>query len=133
MKIEEKWHYEPDNLIGIQQSAWENKPVWKIKLKGNNYPVEIRQSIIEKRRARRKWHQSIDRRDKKNWTLINLTQGVRRKIVEFTNNLLKVYLQSITNDKHSDYSLWKATKTSKRPIMQIHCIKLANGKWTKEG
>jgi hypothetical protein len=42
----------------IQQSAWENTPEIKRRLKGNNYPNEILELISEKRKQREKWHQT---------------------------------------------------------------------------
>jgi len=47
-------------LVDIQQSAWENTPESKRRTKGNNYPKEIRDLIAEKRKARRRWHQTRD-------------------------------------------------------------------------
>jgi hypothetical protein len=42
----------------IQEAAWNSTPVIKTKLKGLNFPKEIRNPITEKRKPRRKWHQS---------------------------------------------------------------------------
>jgi hypothetical protein len=39
----------------IQQAAWKNNPEIKILLAGNNYPMEIRQLVTEKRKLRKKW------------------------------------------------------------------------------
>ena len=40
-------------------------------------------------------------------------------------------LTELSNDKSSDYSLWKATKRLKNPINQITPPKDVNNKWTK--
>jgi hypothetical protein len=37
----------------------------------------------------------------------------------------------LTNDNNSDYSLWKATKKIKRPVMQIPPIRKTDGKWAR--
>lgn len=37
----------------------------------------------------------------------------------------------MTDDSRTDYSLWKATKRLKRPIMQISPIRLEDGKWAR--
>jgi hypothetical protein len=39
----------------IQKAAWKNTPIVKRKMIGNNYPKEIRELIVEKRRARKCW------------------------------------------------------------------------------
>jgi hypothetical protein len=49
-------------LVDIQHSAWENTP--ERRTKGNNYPKEIRDLIAEKRKARRRCHQTRDPQDK---------------------------------------------------------------------
>ena len=40
-------------------------------------------------------------------------------------------LTELSNDKFSDYSLWKATKRQKNPINQIAPLMGANNKWAK--
>ena len=67
-------------LVDIQQSAWENTPEIKKRIKGNNYPKEIRDLIAEKRKARRRWHQTRDPQDKTE--LNNLAQQLKREIKE---------------------------------------------------
>lgn len=100
----------------IQQSAWDNTPVIKNKLKGHNYPREIKTLLNEKRQARKKWHQTRAPQDKK--TLNNLTQQLKREIQQLKNESINTYLKKLTNDKSSDYSLWKATKNLNKPIVQ---------------
>ena len=46
--------------VDIQQSAWENTPEIKRRIKGNNYPKEIRDMIAEERKARQSWHKTRD-------------------------------------------------------------------------
>jgi hypothetical protein len=48
----------------IQEAAWNSTPVIKTKLKGLNFPKEIRNFITEKRKLRRKWHPSRNPHDK---------------------------------------------------------------------
>jgi RNA polymerase-interacting CarD/CdnL/TRCF family regulator len=48
----------------IQEAAWNSTPVIKTKLKGLNFPKEIRNLIAENRELRRKWHQSRNPHDK---------------------------------------------------------------------
>jgi hypothetical protein len=41
----------------IQEAAWNSTPVFKTKLKGLNFPKEIRNLIAKKRKLRRKLYQ----------------------------------------------------------------------------
>ena len=67
-------------LVDIQQSALQNTPEIKRRIKGNNYPKEIRDMIADKRKARRRWHQTRDPQDK--MELNNLAQQFKREIKE---------------------------------------------------
>ena len=98
-------------LVGNQQSAWENTPEIKRKIKGNNYPKEIRDLIAEKRKARRRWHQTRDPQDKTE--LNNLAQQLKREIKELKNDSISAYLSEMNNYNNTDYSLWKVTKKLK--------------------
>lgn len=130
LKTVNQLDYEIDKFNrDIQQSAWASTPELKRNIKGNNYPEEIREIIREKRRARKKWHQTRASRDKTK--LNNLTQRLRREIEEIKNNSINVYLRELSNEKSSDFSLWKATKNLKRPIMQIPPLRIGNGKWAR--
>jgi len=111
-------------LVDIQQSDWENTPEIKRGTLGNNYPNEITDLTAEKRKARRRWHQTRHPQDKTE--LNNLTQQLKREIKELKND---AYLRELTNDNNTDYSLWKATKKIKRPVMQIPPIRKTDGKW----
>jgi hypothetical protein len=56
-------------LVEIQHSAWENTPEIKRRIKRNNYPKEIRDLIAEKRKDRRRWHQTRYPQDKTEQTI----------------------------------------------------------------
>jgi hypothetical protein len=71
-------------LVDIQQSAWENTPVIKMRIKGRNHPKEVRDLITENRKARRRWHQTRDLQDKTK--LNNLAQQPKREIKELKND-----------------------------------------------
>lgn len=117
-------------ITDIQQSAWESTPEIKSRLKGNNYPIEIRNLLRDKRKSRKKWHQTRAPQDKKR--LNNLTQQLTREIQKLKNESVNFYLSKLTNDSNTDYSLWKATKTLKRPIMPIHPIRKMDGTWVRK-
>ncbi len=88
------------------------------KLKGNNYPSEIRETFKEKRKARKMWQKSRSASDKN--ILNNLSQRLRCEIAELKQNSFNIYLKELTNEKSTDYSLWEATN---RPIVQIPPLK----------
>lgn len=130
LRNEEQLDAEVEKFINdTQQSAWDNTPKLKRRIKGNNYPKEIRELITEKRKARRRWQQTRDPQDKT--MLNNLTQQLSREIKELKNETISTYLRDLTNDSSTDYSLWKATKIIKRPIMQVPPIRRTDGKWAR--
>lgn len=99
-------------------------------LKGNNYPLEIRIMVKEKRKARRRWQQSRDPADK---TVLNRkTQMLKREIQKLKEESINFYLQNLTADVETEYSLWKATKRIKRPIAQIPPIRKRDGTWAHD-
>lgn len=97
--------------------------------KGNNYPKEIRNLILEKRKLRRKWQQARAPADKT--TLNNATQQLKREIQGVKNEAIGEYLSELTNDNKTDYSLWKATKRLKRPVLHNPPIRNADGTWAR--
>lgn len=128
LKTPEQLNIEVEQFITlIQQTAWKNTPKIKKRVAKNHYPKEIKELIYEKRKQRKQWHQSRSPKDKNK--LNNLTKQLKLKIQIFNNNTTNSYLQNLTNNRNTDYSLWKATKNMKRPITQIPPLKEENGKW----
>lgn len=111
----------------LQQAAWNNTPINKKRATRNNYPYHILNLINEKRKQRNVWHQTRFPEDKKK--LNNLTKQLKRKIQLFNDASTNTYLQNLTSDRSTNYSLWKATKNMKRPITQIPPINIGPGKW----
>jgi len=73
------------------------------KVKGNTYPQEIREKIAEKRKIRKSWQMT---RDPKIKTELNrITQELRRTILEIKQQSVEAYLQALTDDSSTDYSL----------------------------
>jgi hypothetical protein len=56
---------------------------------------------------------------------------LKREIKELKNDSISAYLSELTNDNNTDYSLWKATKKIKRPVMQIPPTRKTDGKWAR--
>jgi hypothetical protein len=92
-------------------------PVIKTKLKGLNFPKEIRNLIAEKRKLRRKWRQSRNPHDK---NLINrASQQLSKEIKTIKQSSINKFLTELTQHSSTEYSLWKGTKYLKRPIAQV--------------
>ena len=85
--------------------------------------------IAEKRKLRRKWQRSRDPVIKTN--LNSLSKLLSLSIKEFENKALSTYLSGLSNEKSSDYSLWKATKKIKRPLVQSSPLKMINEQWAR--
>lgn len=92
----------------VQQAAWENTPAIQRRIKGNNYPKEIKELIMEKRKLRKRWQQTRAPGDKTK--LNNATQQLKREIQQIKNESISIYLSNLTYDSNTDYSLWKAAK-----------------------
>lgn len=111
----------------IQRSAWENTNEPNIRRRGNHYPKEIRNLITEKRSQRKKWHQTRAPEDKR--LLNNLTKKLTKLIKSYNDESFNEYLQGLTSDSSTEYSLWKATKKMKKSTTQIPPIREENGRW----
>jgi hypothetical protein len=113
----------------VQEAAWGSTPVIKKKLQGLNYPKEIKDLITEKRKLRRKWHQSRHPHDK---TLLNrASQQLSTEIKNIKQASINNFLTDLTADSSTEYSLWKATKYLKRPTTQVPPIRRTDGKWAR--
>jgi GTPase SAR1 family protein len=113
----------------IQQAAWAATPLLKKIVKGNCYPEEVRDLIARKRRIRKRWQTTRDPRVKTE--LNNITQELRRTIQELKQQEISTYLEELSNEASSNYSLWKATRKLKRPSTQIPPIRNENGTWAR--
>ena len=76
-----------------------------------DYPMEIRELIRQKRRARRIWHRTRHPFEKIKWNRIS--KLLHKKIKEVKNETFKSYLCGLSSTADSDYSLWKATRQLK--------------------
>jgi len=60
-----------------------------------------------------------------------ITQDLRRTILEIKQRSIEAYLQEITDDASTDYSLWKATKRLKRRTMNIPTVRKQDRAWAR--
>lgn len=93
------------------------------------YPMEVRELVKEKRKARKKWHRTRDPSDKTIWN--RTSRLLHNKIKEVKNETFKSYLSNLSATKDSDYSLWKATKQMKRPRAYVPPIRKEDGSWAR--
>lgn len=105
----------------IQHAAWKSTPVIVRKPVGLEYSQEIKNLIAQKRKARKKWQQS--RFPIHKTELNKITNTLRSLLNDAKNQAIHKYLTSLTNDKSTEYSLWKSTKYFKRPVKQIPPLK----------
>jgi len=117
-------------VTDIQQTVWKATPLKPIKVKGNSYPLEIRDRIAVKRKLRKRWQMTRDPRIKTE--LNRVTQGLRRMIIATKQQSITAYLQDLTDDPSTDYSLWKVTKLLKRPITNIPPLRKPDRSWVKD-
>ena len=114
----------------IQSAAWNNTPEIKIKLHGINYPREVIHLIREKRKARKKWLQTRAPAHKTTWN--QLTRRLNSEIRNIKSTSVQAYLSDLSAERCTEYSLWKATKWNKRPILQAPPLKDAQRNWIKD-
>jgi 16S rRNA G527 N7-methylase RsmG len=96
---------------------------------GNNYPLEIRELVRDKRKSRRKWQTTRNAADKTK--LNNFTQQLKREIINLKQSSIKCYLKELTNERSADYALWRATRKLKKPITYIPPLRKTDGDWAK--
>ena len=132
IKTSEQLEEEVENFISkVQQAAWKSTPEKQNKYNGNNisFPLEVRQLVAEKRAARRKWQKSRAPQDK---TVLNrLSNKLKETLKEHKNQRLSVYLQGLTAEKETDYSLWKAMKGLKRQKIIMPPLRKDNNEWAR--
>lgn len=115
-------------IADIQQAAEESTPPQSRNIGlDTSYPMEVRELVLEKRRARRKWQQSRYPDDKVRFN--RLSNQLKKRIKEIKNEALCRFLSNLTADENTEYSLWKAAKKIKRPKIQNPPLKMENGLW----
>lgn len=116
----------------IQNSAKASTPIInhsKFYKTGLQYPVYVKQRIAEKRRLRRIWQTSRHPGDKANFN--RAAQNLKRLLYDIKNQWFEEYTQSLTATEATDYSLWKATKRLKQPMVPNSPILKSDGNWAK--
>lgn len=114
----------------IQNAAWNSTPTETLNTGGiTSYPMVIKEKLAEKRRARRKWHNTRHPCDK---TLYNRISGQLRSLLQNERNKsLQSFLQSLSASSDKNYSLWKVTKKIKQVKQHSPPVKNVTGQWTR--
>lgn len=115
----------------IQDAAWKNTPQnYRDPIRSSDtIPPEIKDLLREKRTVRKRWHQSRAPQDK---TILNrLSNELKYAIRDSKNRKISTYLEGLTADKNTNYSLWKAIKDVKKPQIHSAPIRQNNGGWAK--
>lgn len=130
LKTKNQIEDEVDNLIeAIQLSAWESSPKPQKPNNNSTYPKEIRELVAKKRKARKKWQTE---RTTENKTILNrLCTELKCLINEVKNNTMSSHLMSLSANKDTNYSLWKATKQFNHVSPQIPPIRKPDGTWSR--
>ena len=111
----------------IQESAWEATPL-KRTSSNHGSSVTNRSLIAEKRKARKLWQSTRFPEHKK--ILNRITSQLKMVLKEDRNRGLKNYLESLSGTAATDYSLWKAARKLKRPIIAQPPLRTGNS-WAK--
>lgn len=131
MDTPEQVESELEKLINnIQRAAWNSTPEIRRRVHGVNYPREIMSLIREKRKYRKKWQRTRAPSDKTKFN--QLTRQLNHEIRLIKNESFRAYLSGLSGKESSDYSLWKAMKSIKRPIMPTSPLKDTREQWVRD-
>jgi hypothetical protein len=111
----------------IQEAAWTaTPPRQNITPDKHNIPLQIKQLIAEKRRARSRWQRSRNPNDK---TILNrLTHRLTNTLKENRNVTFQYYISTLSK---YDHTIWKATEKINRPILPVPPIRKQDVSWAR--
>ena len=115
--------------IQIHNAAKEATTSFEHPEKQYNIAKHILEKIREKRQLRKIWqiYKSKHIKTKLNKSIKDL----KTLLIEEKNNSIQNYLQNLTANEATEYSLWKATKKLKRQQKHIPPIRKSNGDWAR--
>lgn len=102
----------------------------KVRYNKTYLTTHIRTLLQLKRRLRKTYQQSRSPNDKLN--LNRATKELKQAIAKDNQRYLEKYLRSLSPNKASDYSLWKATKKINKPTIVNPPLQLSNGDWVRK-
>ena len=90
----------------------------------------MKKLITVRRKARREWHRTRLPEDKNKFN--NISNKLNRIIKNIDEKRFTNYVENMSADKDTNYSLWRVTKKYKRPIARISPIKNDTGDWMRK-
>lgn len=119
-----------DKLINLlQEAALQSTPPQVPQDNVNDLPLEIKQLLKEKRKARAIWHRSRNPADKTKFN--HLTNKLKTKLKQMREESFKEYLNKLNK---YDQSIWKPIKNARKPKAYIPPIRQTTpqlGPWAK--
>lgn len=114
----------------IQVATWKSTPSLTKKCKSaQNYPLEVKKMVLEKRRLRRVWHTSRHPADK---TSLNIfAEKLKHFIKTIENETTQHQLESLSPHLRDSRSLWKATKHLDQPQKTSPPLRLTGSGWAR--
>ena len=91
------------------------------------FRAEILRLVDRKKGAARRKKSSLFPADKVRYNQLN--KAVTKRINEFRNAQFEKFIRDLSAKEINDYSLWKATKSLKRPFHTSFPILQSNGEW----
>ena len=89
----------------------------------------ILDKIREKIKAKATWQRQRTRENKK--ILNKLTKELKIKIREHHNIEFTKFIESLSANENTKYSLWRTTKRIKKPIKQVPAIRKGDNTWAR--
>ena len=113
----------------IQEAAW-TATTHEIKSRQSKIiPQVILDKIRGKRKAKATWQKQRTRENKQ--ILNKLTKELKIKIREHHNIEFTKFIESLSANENTNYSLWKTTKRIKKPIKQVPAIRKEDNTWAR--
>lgn len=119
-----------ENLNNLLQSAIQHSTISHQRVRFNNtQSADIEQLLNEKRRARREWQ--LHRSPNQKIVLKECTKKLKKLLDSKKTASFEKYLEGLDATPQSSYSLWRATKNFKRPIVSKPPLRNINGDWAR--
>ncbi|CAH2100420.1 unnamed protein product [Euphydryas editha] len=113
----------------VQNAAWNSTPLDKYKSDAQSVAPNILDIIKEKRKTRKLWQQNRCPDTKK---IFNHKVRELKQLLERDRNAsFQAYLEGLDATAATDYSLWKATKKIKRPIVTSSPLRKLDLSWAR--
>ena len=111
----------------IQEASRTSTPAEPTSRQTKTISQGILEKIREKRKAKAKWQKHRTRENKKH--LNKLAKEIKNKIKEHNNNEFAKFIETLSAQENSNYSLLKTTKKLKKPIKPVPAIRKADNTW----